>query len=131
MAKDPEKIIRYAVLIMTVALLTVFSWHIITSINTDIGRHIKSGEIIWQTKNVPKTNLFSFTEPDHAFIDHHWLSQIIFYIVDRASGLDGLNILKSLLITAAFVFSVLAVYKKELFWQIIFAAIFATFIIST
>ena len=80
--------------ILLFTLLIVFSWHSLTSINQDIGRHLKLGEIIWQTKQVPTTNLFSYTEPDHPFINHHWLSEVWFYGLDQWIGLKGLIIFK-------------------------------------
>ena len=81
-------------------LLVVFSWHSLTSINQDIGRHLKLGEIIWQTKQVPTTNLFSYTEPDDPFINHHWLSEVWFYGLDQWVGLKGLIIFKVVVLVA-------------------------------
>lgn len=69
--------------------------HSLGSINQDIGRHIKTGEIIWQTKNVPEVNLFSFTEPNTPFMNHHWLSEVVFYLLNLIIGLKGLIVFKA------------------------------------
>ncbi len=83
-------------------LVFVFSIHTLTSINQDIGRHLRIGEIIWQTKEVPKTNLFSYTNFDFPFINHHWLGEVFLYFGSLAAGLKGLIIFKAFLVTAAF-----------------------------
>lgn len=85
--------------------------HSLNSINQDIGRHLKSGEIIWETKSVYKTNLFSYTEPGHRFINHHWLSEVVFYLLNGLIGLKGLIIFKAGLLTSAFLFIWLGLRK--------------------
>ena len=80
---------------------TVFV-HSLGSINQDIGRHLKTGEIIWQTKHVPEVNLFSYTEPNTPFVNHHWLSEVIFYFLNIYIGLKGLIIFKAGILLATF-----------------------------
>lgn len=92
-------------------LLALLSIHSFDSINNDIGRHIKLGEIIWQTKNVPATNLFSFTEPDHRFINHHWLSEVLFYFWYLLVGLKGLIVFKTVIILISFLILFLTLQK--------------------
>jgi hypothetical protein len=89
------------------------------TINQDIGRHIKTGEIIWQTRTIPKTNLFSFTLPDHLFINHHWFSEVIFYLLNLLIGLRGLIVFKVFVNVVAFLFVYLAVRKRASVWAII------------
>ncbi len=88
--------------VMGFVLLGLLSIHSFDSINNDIGRHIKLGEIIWQTKSVPSTNLFSFTEPNHPFINHHWLSEVLFYFLYLLVGLKGMIVSKAITILASF-----------------------------
>lgn len=72
-------------------LLFVFSFifKIDHSFDQDLGRHIKLGEVIWQTKSVPKANLFSYTNTDFPFINTHWLFEVWAYLVSK----QGLQIL--------------------------------------
>src|SRR3989338_9141741 len=77
--------------VLIFVLLGSFLVHNFDTIGQDIGRHLKVGEIIWQTKEVPKTNLFSFTEPDFPFINHHWLSEVIFFGIFSYFGFIGLT----------------------------------------
>ncbi|MCR4329415.1 MAG: hypothetical protein NUV65_02615 [Candidatus Roizmanbacteria bacterium] len=60
----------------------------------DLGRHLALGKLIVQTHTIPKTNLFSYTNPSFPFTNHHWLSEVIFYGVHAALGDSGLILLK-------------------------------------
>ena len=95
------KIIK-SLLIFSFILFT-FSFTFTTSsdFNEDLGRHIKLGEIITKTKQVPKTNLFSYTNPDFPFINHHWLSEVVFYLSSQSFGNNSLIILKTILIISS------------------------------
>src|SRR3989344_5010210 len=88
--------------ILIFVLLGSFLIHNFDTIGQDIGRHLKVGEIIWQTKEVPKTNLFSFTEPDFPFINHHWLSEVMFFGIFSYTGFIGLTLVKTVLVLVAF-----------------------------
>ncbi|PJA94176.1 MAG: hypothetical protein CO133_00360, partial [Candidatus Komeilibacteria bacterium CG_4_9_14_3_um_filter_37_5] len=54
----------------------------------DLGRHIKNGELIlngnWEIFN---TNYYSYTHGDYLFINHHWLSGIVFYLLNLLGGM--------------------------------------------
>ncbi|MBI2315092.1 hypothetical protein HYU93_03495 [Candidatus Daviesbacteria bacterium] len=68
-------------------LLTFFVFSFIFkpdySFDQDLGRHLKLGEVIWQTKAVPTTNLFSYTNPNFPFINTHWLFEVWTYLVSQ------------------------------------------------
>ena len=88
--------------ILIFVLLAVFLVHNFDSIGQDIGRHLKLGEIIWQTKSIPTTNLFSFTESDFPFANHHWLSEVIFYGIFSWFGFTGLIFTKIFFVLLSF-----------------------------
>src|SRR3989344_9096051 len=90
------------VYLLLFVLLASFLIHNFDSIGQDIGRHLKVGEIIWQTKEIPKTNLFSFTESDFTFINHHWLSEVMFFGIFNVAGFTGLILFKAFLALTAF-----------------------------
>ncbi|MDD5147329.1 MAG: hypothetical protein PHV63_02140 [Candidatus Daviesbacteria bacterium] len=77
-------------------LFFVFSFLFRTdhSFDQDLGRHLKLGEIIWQTKNVPLTNLFSYTYPDFPFINSHWFFELLVYLGQQTIGLQAVLVLK-------------------------------------
>lgn len=102
---------KFLKLVLLLCLLFfVFSFTFSTSqdFNQDLGRHLKLGEIISKTKSVPNINLFSYTYPGFPFINHHWMSEIIFYNLVRFFGLSSLIYLKIALITL----SVLIILKS-------------------
>ncbi|MDP3974030.1 MAG: hypothetical protein Q8P92_04325 [Candidatus Daviesbacteria bacterium] len=71
------------------------------SFDQDLGRHIKLGEIIVAEGKVPKTNLFSYTNPDFPFINTHWLFEVLVYGFDQTIGLQALLILKIIVVLTA------------------------------
>lgn len=97
--------------------------HSLDSINQDIGRHLKTGEIIWQTHHVPRVNLFSYTEPDQPFINHHWLSEVLFYLIQQVVGLSGLIVVKALVITLAFGLVLWSLPRSTRLWPLLAAAL--------
>lgn len=86
--------------------------HNLKSISEDIGRHIKLGEIIWQTKSVPHTNLLSYTATDFPFINHHWLSEVLFYGFYHTGGLVGVMIASIIILLATYLILFLIIQDK-------------------
>lgn len=82
------------------------------SFNQDLGRHLRLGEIIWQTKTVPLINLFSYTYPEFPFINSHWLFEVLIYLGQQATGLQSLLIFKLIIILLA-VWLVLSTIPKK------------------
>ncbi len=128
--------------VLAFVLLFVFSIHNFDSIGQDIGRHLKTGEIIWQTNlgegsdakpgisvEVPKTNLFSFTEPDLSFINHHWLSEVIFFGIFSYAGFTGLILAKAILILAVFLLLFCVAKKYSKFWPLAVSFLLSMFIL--
>jgi hypothetical protein len=117
------KLLRIAIIVLLFIFIGAQLVHNLTSINQDIGRHLKMGEIVWQTKSVPKINLFSFTEPGYPFINHHWLSEVVFFILNGVIGLRGLILFKTAVILAAFGIIFAALYKKTGLWPLLLASL--------
>ncbi len=60
--------------------------------NFDYGKLVKYGEVIIQEGKVFNNNLFSYTYPDYPFINHHWGTGVIFYLIHQIAGLKGLTL---------------------------------------
>ena len=114
--------------ILIFVLLGSFLIHNFDTIGQDIGRHLKVGEIIWQTKEVPKTNLFSFTEPDFPFINHHWLSEVMFFGIFSYTGFIGLTLVKTVLVLVAFLLLFFVAKKHATFWPLVVSFLLSIFI---
>jgi len=72
----------------------------------DIGRHIANGRVLVEAPLAEKqallhTNFFSYTMPDAPFVNHHWASGVIFYVVEKVLGFTGLSMLYVLASLAA------------------------------
>lgn len=67
----------------------------------DVGRHIRLGTHIVETRSIPRTDLFSHTMAGDAFIPYEWLSEIIFAQAHLLLGLGGVALLTALLFTGA------------------------------
>lgn len=95
-------------------LFFVFSFLFRTdhSFDQDLGRHLKLGEIILQTKSIPLTNLFSYTYPDFPFINSHWLFEVLVYLDQQGLGLQALLVFKLIIILMA-VWLVLATVPRN------------------
>ena len=88
----------------------------------DLGRHLKLGEIVVNCLCVPQTNLFSYTHPGFPIVNHEWLAEVIFYLTSLWFGLNGLLILKMILVIAsASLLYHVALKKGSLFWVTLFS----------
>lgn len=108
---------KIVVAILLLVMLDIAMIHNLDSINQDIGRHLKLGEIIWQTKSVPKINLFSFTAPDFPFINHHWLTEVVFYLLNNVGGLQLVMIFAYALAFLSFIvlaWAIARIYHEQL-----------------
>ena len=56
----------------------------------DLWGHIKFGEGIWRAKGIVRVDPYSFTAYGQPWINHEWLSEIIFYLTYRHLGDAGL-----------------------------------------
>lgn len=107
-------ILPYLTFAALVLLMGLFSVHTLTSIYQDIGRHITVGRIVWEMGTIPGTNLFSYTNPDFPFVNHHWLGGVALYLGDRAFGLAGLIVVKAMLLMGAFGLALGAAWRPRL-----------------
>ena len=67
----------------------------------DTGWHIRAGEYILATHQVPHTDLFSFTRPGAPWCAWEWLSDVLFALAFRAAALKGVALLAGTVIAAS------------------------------
>jgi len=68
----------------------------------DLGFHLTLGRYILDQGKIPLNDLFSHTMPGKPVIQHEWLSGVIFAIIERIFGFEGLILLCALLIATTF-----------------------------
>lgn len=96
----------------------------------DLGRHIENGKIVWSDAHVLSRNLYSYTEPDMRFINHHWLTGVIYYLVYLVGGFSLLTCLNIIIILAAFVLAFYLAKKKAGFYISALVAIPVIYLMS-
>jgi hypothetical protein len=83
----------------------------------DLGRHLELGKTILTCHCVPRTNLFSFTLPNQPFINHHWLSEVVFFLFQSLGGISSIIFFKVVVILLTFFIMIFTVRKKaSIFW---------------
>ena len=91
------KIFLISITFIFIAIISVFK-----IANYDIWWHLKAGELIVNTHNVLKYDIFSYTSFGKTWINQHWLSQVIFYSIYELTGVTGLIIFKVSIILIVF-----------------------------
>ncbi|MDP3710727.1 MAG: hypothetical protein Q8R29_03360 [bacterium] len=127
------KIPKVSEIIVVVALLVFYSFLLSQPINfstADLGRHLKNGELFFQKFQIPNTNLYSYTYPDQPFINHHWGSGAIFYLVHLAFGFSGISILFIILSLVTFLIFFHVAKKEGGLWTATILAVIALPVIA-
>ena len=70
----------------------------------DFWWHLKMGEIIVETKSIPRTDLFSFTTEGKTFVLQNWLTEAIYYLVYQLGGLELLIVANAFVLLGALLF---------------------------
>ena len=81
----------------TIIILVLFwlGWHLALPVNlmrSDLGRHIKNGELIAQGHwDILYKNYYSYTNPEYPFVNHHWLFGVFCFVCWHYFGFTGLS----------------------------------------
>lgn len=86
------------------------------ALTQDLGRHLTLGKIIVSCLCVPSTNMFSYAEGLHPFVNHHYLSEVIFYLLASSFGLLSLLILKLILLIICLGLLVATTGSRKISW---------------
>ncbi len=97
MQKMVIKVVKIIIATAIFAWFGLFLAHKIDLTTADLGRHIVNGSIIlhgsWAEKwAVLNTNFYSYTLPNQPFVNHHWGSGVVFYLIFLAFGFAGLSV---------------------------------------
>lgn len=71
------------------------------TVDPDLWWHLRTGEYILNN-GIPRYDVFSFTVPDHRWITHEWLSQVVMWSIYQVGGLGGLTISFAVLVALTF-----------------------------
>ena len=70
--------------------------------DADFWWHLKTGEFILNTRSIPRTDFFSFTNYGKPWVAHEWLSEAIFYLIYSHFGFNVLIVVFGGLTALAF-----------------------------
>lgn len=98
-----KKIFQIFIIVLLLIWYGLFFAHKIDLTTADLGRHLKNGQMILEGQfDVLKTNFYSYTQPEFPVINHHWGSGVIFFLIFKLAGFEGLSLFY--LIVSLFVF---------------------------
>lgn len=66
----------------------------------DLWWHLRTGQIMWVTHAIPRTDLLSYTTNQHPWVAHEWLSQLSMYAAWKAGDYTGLMLWFCIVTTA-------------------------------
>ena len=83
----------------------------------DTGYHIRTGEIIAKTWQIPTADPYSFHKPPLTWTAHEWLSEVIMAVIYKAAGLTGVVLFFAALLalTHWLLFQTLRRQSKDIF----------------
>ena len=96
---------------LTFAILVLLLVHPVD--NNDLWMHIRTGEAMLENMSVASVDDYSYTVQGREWLNHQWLSQVIFFLVYRFSGVNGLIFLQAIAVFLAFLLIFLSAYKKD------------------
>lgn len=81
--------------------LALFAMGVRETLDPDMWWHLRTGEFIL-LNGIPEYDLFSFTVPDHAWVTHEWLSQVVMWLAYQMGGFPGLIVGTAVLVVLTF-----------------------------
>jgi hypothetical protein len=76
-------------LLLAPALALVVAWPALAPTDPDYWWHVRTGQLIADTGQVPLFDPYSFTAAGQRWVTHEWLSELLFYVVQHQVGYLG------------------------------------------
>src|SRR5712671_6680812 len=92
----PDTIAWVVALVSSFALLALLATRYLG--DTDLGYHLKGGQWILANRAFLSHDVYTYTRSGAAYLDLHWLYQVLIYAVYRAGGYVSLSLLNIALI---------------------------------
>jgi hypothetical protein len=91
----------------------------------DLPRHLLVGKLIWTTREIHSTDIFSYRTTGFPSIPHEWLAQVILSSINDVLGLGGIVFFTALIvmITWAIIFNEALKRSQSLFSALIFTGL--------
>jgi hypothetical protein len=83
--------------VIAVVMSLAFYRFSLTVADPDLWGHIKFGEAVWTAGKVAVPDPFSYLTAGRLWLNHEWLSEVVFYLIFAAAGPAGLIATKAVL----------------------------------
>jgi tetratricopeptide (TPR) repeat protein len=119
-----EARLEHWIFLLLLAYVCSFYVDQIFFLNADLGRHLQNGKEYLENFRLIQTNYYSYTETDKPVINHHWGTGIVFYLIWKAIGFEGLSLVNAFLYSVTFcifwsISRRLASFKTSLFFALL------------
>jgi tetratricopeptide (TPR) repeat protein len=99
---------------------TLITFKIILPAAEDLPRQMRNGyDILHGDFEVIYKNVYSFTQPEHEFANHHWLYGVYSHVLHSVAGYDGIVLAKVVILLIAFCLLFLVALRKANFWLVL------------
>jgi tetratricopeptide (TPR) repeat protein len=123
-------------ILLCLFLISVFINFLGPIIDPDFPFHLKTGEYIYQHREIPKSDPFSFydegiiTDRGKFTLSQYWISQIIFYKLYSLTGPPGIILLRAA-VFSAFVFLLWFALRKRGFYSSLIISILVAIMLQS
>src|SRR6202165_3340034 len=83
-------------------MIVILSLFVAGEQDPDFWWHLRIGRWMVENGRLPSTDIFTHTVPGHVWTDHEYLTEILIWLVYRATGVVGLALAFGLLTWAGF-----------------------------
>ena len=101
-------------LLLAVTFLALFFFFLRPPTDPDLGWHLRYGQQMWETRQIPRTDTFSSTMTGYAWADSYWLSEVFIYGLFSLGGYYLLALVFSLIASLAAVLTFSSFRKTPL-----------------
>jgi hypothetical protein len=84
-----------------VLMAVVFALTVAPATDPDFWWHLRTGQLIAETRAVPRADIFSHTAAGREWVAHEWLTEVLMFAAFKGAGWAGLIAAFSLVMTAA------------------------------
>lgn len=103
-ARDPfalAEVLSPRRLVVFVLLASIFTMSAEAITDPDFWWHLRTGQLIFETRAIPRVDVFSFTAHGGEWVTHEWLTEVVMYATYRLGGWGALAALFSFVTTTA------------------------------
>jgi len=119
-----RSILKYLFFPLAIALYVFLLFRPIDFTREDLGRHLMNGKLILNGQyEVLYKNVYSYTRPETDFVNHHWLTGVVFYLIFNTFNINVLMLFQILISVISFTFFFKTLEKKGSIYTAIILAI--------